>query len=68
LAAGVACGFAAPGAAVAFGFTGTLFAGIPLAVGGAEAPTLGALGVVTFGLFAGAPGAAALDCGRLGFG
>src|SRR4051812_28429011 len=38
-------------------FGGTLFAGTPPLVGGALAPTLGALGGVTFGLFAGIPGA-----------
>ncbi len=52
---------------------GTLFAGTPPLVGGALAPTLGALGGVTFGLFAGIPGAVdgADACGvegRCGFG
>src|SRR4051794_21063090 len=38
------------------GATGTLFAGIPLRVGGADAPFDGAIGAVTFGLCAGIPG------------
>src|SRR2546423_1010485 len=46
------------------GRTGTLFAGMPPAVGGPDAPTLGAFGVVTFGLFAATPGADA--CGVVG--
>jgi len=57
--------------AVALGFTGTLFAGTPAAVGGPLAPTLGAFTGVTFGLFAATPGADACGAGvagRCGFG
>src|SRR5687768_17455376 len=63
-AAGAPAGRAAPGAGR------TLFAGWPPAVGGALAPTVGALTVVTFGLFAATPGpvagAPACGAGRCG--
>src|SRR3954467_5275418 len=61
---------AAPGAPATAGRGGTWFAGRPLAVGGPDAPTLGALGGVTFGLFAPTPGPAADACGfgRCGLG
>src|SRR5688572_15802848 len=54
----------APGAPAPAGRGGTWFAGRPAPVGGADAPTDGALGGVAFGLFAPTPGAAA--CGLLG--
>src|SRR5689334_20941267 len=65
---GLAAGM--PGRAPGAGATGTLLAGIPAAVGGADCPTVGALGVVSPGLFAGIPGAAADPCavGRCGLG
>src|SRR5687768_3422632 len=60
-------GLAPPGAAPPPGRGGTMFAGRPAPVGGAEAPTVGALGGVTFGLFAPTPGAADDDaCGFVG--
>jgi hypothetical protein len=61
----------APGVDVAPpGRGGTMFAGRPAPVGGAEPPTVGALGGVTFGLFAPTPGAADACgfVGRCGFG
>src|SRR5687768_6744716 len=54
----------APVAPAPPGRGGTVFAGRPAPVGGADAPTAGALGGVTFGLFAPTPGAAA--CGLVG--
>src|SRR5689334_13546802 len=56
LPAGAAGDWRWPGVTILAPGAETLLAGAPLAVGGALAPTLGALGVVTFGFCAGIPG------------
>src|SRR4051812_21853560 len=73
-AGGLAAGAPLPPAPTGRGATpalpgrgGILLAGTPLLVGGADCPTLGALGVVMPGLFAAMPGVAdAEGCGRCG--